>query len=220
MKTTAFIPIKLNNERTPGKNIKPFSDGTPLCHLIQRTLLQVPEIERIVVYCSDERIRDYLLPGVEFMKRPKELDSNSTRCGDIIRAFIDAVEADIYALSHSTSPFIRPERFSTCINAVASGKYDSAFTCKRVAEFLWSNGEPMNFQRGSIPRTQDMEKIIAELPSPYVFTRKVFEKYRGRTGATPFMCECSALESIDIDWPEDFLIADAIYTQLLKKQEI
>ena len=71
MKTTAFIPIKLNNERTPGKNIKPFSDGTPLCHLIQRTLLQVPEIERIVVYCSDERIRDYLLPGVEFMKRPK-----------------------------------------------------------------------------------------------------------------------------------------------------
>lgn len=220
MRAAAFIPIKLHNERTPGKNTRRLSDGTPLCHLIQQNLLQVSEIERVIVYCSDERIRDYLLPGVEFLKRPKELDSNSTRCGDIIRSFIDAVEADIYALSHATSPFIRPERFSACINAVASGEYDSAFTCKRVAEFLWSNGEPMNFQRGSIPRTQDMEKIFAELPSPYVFTRDVFEKYHGRTGIHPFMCECTALESIDIDWPEDFLIADAIYTQILKNKKI
>ncbi len=216
MSVVAFIPIKLNNERTPGKNIRRLSDGTPLCHLIQQNLLHVPEVERIIVYCSDEHIMDYLLPGVEFMKRPKELDSNSTRCGDIIRSFINTVEADIYALSHATSPFIKPERFSACISAVASGKYDSAFTCKRVMDFLWSGGNPMNFKRGSIPRTQDMEEIFAELPSPYVFTRDVFEKYHGRTGVRPFMCECTTIESIDIDWPEDFLIADAIYSQILK----
>ena len=28
MKTVAFVPIKLNNERLPGKNLKKFSDGT------------------------------------------------------------------------------------------------------------------------------------------------------------------------------------------------
>ena len=27
MKTVAFVPIKLNNERLPGKNIKPFTNG-------------------------------------------------------------------------------------------------------------------------------------------------------------------------------------------------
>ena len=39
MKTVAVVPIKMNNVRTPGKNTKPFSDGTPLIHLIQKKLL-------------------------------------------------------------------------------------------------------------------------------------------------------------------------------------
>ena len=30
MKTVAFVPIKLNNQRTPGKNIKKFDDGSSL----------------------------------------------------------------------------------------------------------------------------------------------------------------------------------------------
>ena len=29
MKTVALIPIKLGSKRVPGKNIKPFFDGTP-----------------------------------------------------------------------------------------------------------------------------------------------------------------------------------------------
>ena len=30
MKVVAFVPVKLNNERLPGKNTKVFEDGTPL----------------------------------------------------------------------------------------------------------------------------------------------------------------------------------------------
>ena len=29
MKTVAFVPVKLNNERLPGKNTKPFHNGNP-----------------------------------------------------------------------------------------------------------------------------------------------------------------------------------------------
>ena len=38
MKTVAFVPIKLNNERLPGKNLKKFSDGTPLVKIILNKL--------------------------------------------------------------------------------------------------------------------------------------------------------------------------------------
>ena len=38
MKTIAIVPIKLNNERLPNKNIKPFDNGAPLCHYIFETL--------------------------------------------------------------------------------------------------------------------------------------------------------------------------------------
>ena len=34
MKVVALVPIKMNNERTPGKNTKRFHDGTPLIQCI------------------------------------------------------------------------------------------------------------------------------------------------------------------------------------------
>ena len=39
MKTVAFVPVKLNNERLPGKNTKPFHNGDPLICYILRTLM-------------------------------------------------------------------------------------------------------------------------------------------------------------------------------------
>jgi CMP-N-acetylneuraminic acid synthetase len=217
MKVTAFIPMKLNNERTPGKNTKPFSDGTPLCHFVQKALLQVPEVDEIVAFCSDERIKDYLLPGVKFLKRPTSLDTKETLCGDIIRTFLEMHKADIYVMSHATSPFIKPERFSQCINAVKSHQYDSAFACKKLSNFIWYQGKPLNFRLDKAPRTQDMEAAYCELSTPYVFTPHVFETYHGRSGENPFMCECSEIESIDVDYPEDFALADMVYTHLLKE---
>ena len=120
-------------------------------------------------------------------------------------------------MSHATSPFIKPERFSACINSVKSGDYDSAFACKKLSNFLWFDGKPLNFALDKAPRTQDMTPAFCELSTPYVFTRKVFDKYHGRTGENPYMCECEEIECIDVDYPEDFLLADTVYTHLLKK---
>ena len=58
MKVIAFIPIKFNSQRVPGKNIKLLFDGTPLMHLIQKTLLKVREIDEIYCYCSNEAVKD------------------------------------------------------------------------------------------------------------------------------------------------------------------
>ena len=35
-KIVAMVPVKLNSERVKGKNIRPFSDGTPLIQFILR----------------------------------------------------------------------------------------------------------------------------------------------------------------------------------------
>jgi len=219
MTTTAFIPIKLNNERMPSKNIKEFSDGTPLIHFAQKTLLSVKEVDKIVVFCSDERVKNYILDGVDFVKRPTSLDTQSAVCGDIIREFLKAVKSDIYIMANATSPFIKSERFSQCIQAVRSGKYDSAFAVKKLQNFIWYENKPLNFSLNFAPRTQDMQPAFCELSSPYVFTREVFETVGGRTGYNPFMCECDEIEAIDIDYPEDFILADVVYTNILKTEE-
>lgn len=61
MKTVALIPIKLNSKRIPGQNIKPFFDGTPLMHFIQKACLAADTIDEVYIYCSDEAVRDYIL---------------------------------------------------------------------------------------------------------------------------------------------------------------
>ena len=217
---TVFMPIKLNNERTPGKNIKKFDDGTPLLQVALKTALKAKShgaVDRVVVFCSDNRIVDYIPEGVEFIKRSAELDSKKTKSADIIKAFLDCVDSDIYVMYHATSPFITEKHLVDCINAVKSGKYDSAFGAKKLQNFMWYRNKPLNFSLDEAPRTQDMEPFFCELSSPYVFTKNVFEKYHGRTGQNPYICECSEIEAIDIDYPEDFELANTVYMTLVRE---
>lgn len=126
MKVVAYVPIKLNNERMPNKNLSHFDDGTPMCHLVFNTLSSVREIDEVYCYCSDPKIKDYLTGRVRFLQRDKSLDTAATKCGEIIGAFLNDVNADIVILSHVTSPFLRADTVKKCIAAVKSGKYDSA----------------------------------------------------------------------------------------------
>lgn len=222
MKTTVFMPIKLNNERTPGKNLKKFDDGTALLQVPLKTALKAKKegyVDRIVVFCSNDNIVSYLPEGVEFIKRDASLDTQKVRCADIIEAFLTAVESDIYVMYHATSPFISKEHLVECINAVKSGKNDSAFAAKKLQNFMWQDDKPINFSLDCAPRTQDMKPYYCELSSPYVFTKSVFEKYHGRTGEHPYICECTEIEAIDIDYPEDFELANAVYMSLIKNEE-
>ena len=215
MKVTAMIPIKLKNERVPGKNVKTFSDGTPLMTFIQRACLKAKKIDEVYVYCSEPQVRQYLEPGVKYLERPAFLDANSINCNDIIREFIKHIDADIYVAAHATGPFTKSESIDACIEAVASNRYDSAFLAKRIQEFLWQNGSAMNFDIQNFPRTQDLTPIYSETPGAYVFTKDTFLTYNRRVGIKPYIHTVSEIESRDIDYPEDFEIANAIYMSMI-----
>lgn len=216
-KVVALLPIKLNNQRVPGKNIKQFSDGTPLMKLIQEACLNSKLITDIYVYCSSEEVQKFLLPGIIYLKRPQYLDGDSANSNDIIREFMKEVNADIYVETHATGPFTRSESIDACIEAVASEMYDSAFLAKKLQEFLWQDGKAMNFDVQHFPRTQDLKPIYQEAPGAYVFTKVTFEKYGRRVGIKPYIHEVSEVECVDIDYPEDFEIANAIYMNVVKK---
>lgn len=211
MKTVAMIPIKMCSERVPEKNIKTFYNGTPLMELIQKACLKASKLEEVYVYCSKDEVLDYIVEGVKYLKRPKFLDEDTANCNDIIREFIKEVDADIYVVSHATSPFTRAESIDKCIEMVESRKYDSAFMAKKLQTFLWEDGNAINFNPQNFPRTQDLKPIYEETSGAFVFTKETFQKYDRRVGNKPYICEVDEIEAIDIDYPIDFEIADAIY---------
>ena len=219
MKTVALIPIKLGSKRVPGKNIKPFFDGTPLMSFIQRACLDAGCIDEIYVFCSDEEVIPYVLSGVHFLKRPEFLDGDDKNANDIIREFMNSVDADIYVNAHTTSPFAKPSTIAELVEKVASGEYDSAFCAESLRTFMWQDGKPINFDPDHFPRTQDLPLIYGETSIAYVFKKDSFLKHNRRLGSRPYIKEVDKIEAMDIDYPEDFDIANAVYKEVIKKHE-
>ena len=95
-----------------------------------------------------------------------------------------------------------------------SGEYDAAFTVTPVRDFLWKSGQPLNFDGSSSLRTQDLEGIYKETNGVFVFTRETFERVKKRTGEKPYLYSVERTEAVDINEPEDFLLAEALYGEM------
>lgn len=209
MKVVSIVPIKLNNERLPGKNTK-FLGGVPLIHYIMNTLLASRYISERYVYCSNERITEYLPEGITFLKRPEVLDEPTSNFTQIFDSFRQKVQAEVYVYAHATAPFITPDSLDLCIEKVMSEEYDSSFTATKLQDFLWQDGKPLNFDAENLPRSQDLNPIYRESSGIYVFTSEVFEKYHARIGKIPYIREIGYKEAVDINVPEDFYLAEQL----------
>lgn len=206
MKVVAFVPIKLNSQRLPNKNILPI-DGKPLCWHIVNTLSNIDLIDETYVYCSDEEIKRYIPENAIFQKRNKDLDGEFVKGFDIYRSFIKEVDADVYILAHTTSPFIKPESIERALKHILEGENDSAFSAERIQTFAWYKGKPINYEINDVPRTQDMEPIWVETSAFFMFKKEIFTKHNRRIGFNPFIQEVSGIEAIDIDEKKDYELA-------------
>lgn len=203
--------MKLNSERLPNKNIKSFDNGKPLCYYILDTLLKVNGIDDIYVYCSNPKIQDYIPGGIKYLKRKESLDTSQTKMNEVLKCFSQDVNADIYLMTHTTSPFVSSESIEIALEKVKSEEYDSALAVQNVQEFLWKDGKPFNYDLSNIPRTQDLPALFSETSGFYIYKKEIITEHNRRVGFKPYLKEVSKIESIDIDEYEDFEIANAIF---------
>jgi CMP-N-acetylneuraminic acid synthetase len=199
----AFVPIKLNSERLPNKNILEIR-GSPLCYHIFKTLIDINLVDEVYVYCSNEIIKEYIPEGVKFLKRDSLLDGNMVKGYDIYSSFINEIDADIYILAHTTSPFIKSTTIINSMNKMLNEGYDSAFSAEKIQTFAWYNNSPINYKLDDIPRTQDLEPVYIETSGFYMFEKEIFTKHKRRIGFNPFIQKVDYIEAVDIDTKEDF----------------
>lgn len=216
MRVVAFVPIRLNSQRVERKNLRELG-GRPLMTYLLESLAAARNIDKVYLYCSDASIAEYLPEGVEFLQRDERLDRNTTLGEEIYDAFTREVEADIYILAHATSPFIRTATIEQAVEQVVSGGYDSAFSAERVQTFAWWQGKPLNYSLQHVPRTQDLEPIYVETSAFFVFRAEVWRTMHRRIGERPYVAVTDRVESMDIDNPDDFLLAEAIVAAGLNK---
>lgn len=153
------------------------------------------------------------------MKRSVSLDQDTTSMTEVLTCFTKEVPADVYVMTHTTAPFMTKESIEKGLAAVASGEFDSSFAAKKLQDFLWKDGKPFNYQLDNIPRTQDLPALYEETSGFYIYKKEVMADLHRRIGVKPYIVEVGEIESVDIDEPEDFLIADAINNHVFRRKE-
>lgn len=211
-KVVALVPIKLNSQRLPHKNILPIG-GKPLSYHILNSLKNIPNIDEVYVYCSNEKIKNYIPKDVTYLERDSYLDGDLIKGFDIYESFINKVDADIYILAHTTSPFLKSSTIENALDHVLEGEYDSAFSAQKIQTFAWYDGKPINYDINDVPRTQDMNPIYIETSGFFIFKKEIFTKYRRRIGFKPYIQVVDSMEAIDIDTKEDYDFACKIIGQ-------
>lgn len=209
MKVVAFVPVRLNSKRVVGKNLKLLGGKPMMCYLLE-TLAKVKQIDEVYLYCSSDEVLPYLPDGVKLLKRDPALDSDMALGEEIYDAFVRDVEADVYMLAHTTSPFIKEETIAKAIEEVTAGRHDSAFSAQKIQTFAWYEGKPLNYSPLHIPRTQTIEPVFVETSAFYIFRRETWTEHHRRVGDNPYMAIVGPVEGVDIDYPEDFELAEKI----------
>lgn len=217
----ALLPLKAHSARVPRKNFRPLA-GKPLVRWILDTLLSVEEVSRVVINTDARSILAEI--GVVDSDRVLIRDRKPELCGDfvsmnlILEDDIAAVAADQYLMTHTTNPLISADTIRSAIERYRSAgpQVDSLFTVNRFqTRFYRADGSAVNHDPNNLIRTQDLEPWYEENSCMYLFTRDSFAKTRARIGNAPMMFETPPLESVDIDEPHQWYMAEA----LLEKQQ-
>lgn len=209
--------MKGHSERIPNKNMKNFA-GRPLYHTILKSLLISSYIKEVIINTDSELIAKDALSNfnrVRIVKRPKELQGDLVPMNDIIKYDILVVEGDHFLQTHSTNPLLITETIDRAIETYFANlkNCDSLFSVTKIQTRLyWKDGTPINHNPKELLRTQDLPIVYEENSNIYIFSKESFKKAGNmRIGLSPLMFEIDKFEAIDIDEPEDFLVAQLLY---------
>jgi len=219
-KIVALLPMKGTSERVPNKNLKDFN-GMPLYRVIMNTLLKSKYISTVIVNTDSEFLKSNIISNysrdqVVVIDRNKEVCGNYVSMNKVIEQDINEIDAEIYIQTHSTNPLLKhstiDDAISKMISILKEGTInDSVFSVSKIQKRFYNQDcTPMNHDPTMLV-TQHLEPIFEENSCFYIFTKQSFERNKSRIGIKPFMYEIDKLESIDIDEPEDFIIAKTLY---------
>jgi N-acylneuraminate cytidylyltransferase len=226
-----FLPTRKGSERVKNKNTRPFAgiEGGILRVKLQQ-LLAIDRVTDIYVSTNDEETmkvaNSFNNERIKVIERPEYLCLSSTVIEDFINYIPTIVDAEHIFWVHATAPFSDAEILNNALDVyqkqvVEGNEYDSLLSVTKIQQFLWSKAENkcINHDRSKVkwPRTQDLEPLYEINHAFYINSRENYLKFHDRIGENPLLFELDKIHSFDIDWNDDFEIAEAIYRNKLKQ---
>lgn len=158
--------------------------------------------------------------GVSTHRREEYYASSQCSGSEFFRHLGEVTDTDLFVYCPCTSPFIKPETVSQCINQfISTSGYDCLATVSPVKDFLWLDGNPMNYDPAHAPNSQNLPDVVALNFGVTVIRKEDLIKNSNIIGKNPQFVKTSDIESIDIDTPLDYYIAEQLYKKLVIEKE-
>lgn len=230
MSIAVFLPTRKGSQRVPDKNTRNFAgfDGG-LLELKIEQLLHL-DVDEIILSTNDEKsievASQFLFENdkLKIDRRPDHLGSSNTNLSDLINYVPGITSCEHILWTHVTSPMVDTAIYNLSIQKYLNLKgkgFDSLVSVTPFQNFLWSKDKNDIINRignKRWPRTQDL-KILHEINSAiFIAPRSIYTNDNDRVGKNPYLFEMNKIQSLDVDWEEDFNIAEAVYERVYRKK--
>jgi CMP-N-acetylneuraminic acid synthetase len=226
---TVFLPTRKGSQRVKNKNIRQFSIyKNGLLDLKLKQLVELSGVNEIILSTNDDaciRIaKEYQLKygNVKIISRPDELALSSTDLTDLIE-YVPSICSSTHILwTHVTSPFINANDYERAISdyfKCLNNGYDSLMSGRLYNDYLWDNEINDIINRNSTkkwPRTQDLKPLYQIDNGIFLASKNIYSSNHDRIGANPFIFQQNEIKAFDIDWEDDFAMAELMYDRFLK----
>lgn len=218
VKVVAFLPVKGSSERIESKNTK-LLDGKPLfLHTLEK-LVSCNFIDEVYLDSESEEIFEIASEiNCKKLIRDKSLATNKTDGNKLFMNEVNSVNAEIYIQILCTSPFISTNTIKEGIKILSeSDEHDSVVLTQKEKMYLWKNGKPV-YDINNIPNSKDLDDTVIETMGLYIIKRNAAKKLNRRIGEKPYLITATPLEAIDVNYPDDFKLAELIQAGKREKE--
>lgn len=194
-----------------------------------RQLLKCQTLSEIILSTNDEKsieVAKAIDPAgkqVRVMQRPEHLCLDTTPLQELINYVPTILNTSHIIWGHVTTPFTDSADYDKVIETyfqkLTDGN-DSLITVMPYRNFLLrpEDGTIFNYNQteGKWPRTQDLPLLYEVNHAMFITSRRIYLERGDRVGVNPYLYEQDKVRSFDIDWEEDFQIAEAIHDKLFR----
>ena len=216
-KLTAVVAVRKGSQRIPNKNITPFGDSN-LLEMKLNLLKKVKAIDEIIVNSDcDDMLAIGEKHGCLIHKREGHYASSIVNNSDFHEHIAKVTDTDFIFLAPTCSPFVTVESHNSAIKYFLDSNYDSLTSVDIIKNHLWLDGKPLNYSLNNIPNSQDLPNVERLNYGISIITKESMIKNKSLIGNNPGFYKLNHFESVDVDIPFDFFIAEQIYNKFYKK---
>jgi CMP-N-acetylneuraminic acid synthetase len=226
---SVVLPMRAGSGRVPGKNMRSFDTFEfGLAELKLRQLLQVKEFDEILIDTDEPRI--FLLfdrlrnapelainsiDRIRVEERDPAMATSVTTTDSLIQYLAPKLRTEHVLWTHVTSPFVSAEVYRSAISSyfdLDRTVFDSLMSVSKLQEFIWSEQGPENYDysQEKWPRTQTLPEWYFINSGLFICPSDFYRTYGNRIGERPSLFQMDKIIGFDVDWPEDFEMAEAL----------